>query len=691
MMSTTPTKDSSSGEDIRTFRIHRTFKDRINDDGSASPSTAPDFNPGAVVVQVARLPVDPLASIRLALSEDSAPAGSCVTERHASLLASKDSQWGKLPPSAIAAAAVELERLRAVRQFVKALPDAVVAAKGQSNAAGSPAQGIFASPDRPLGSSPLQGVAPSTLGSSPQPTGLPSIQRKGRGALRSGSGTETGCKSSSSTIAALRAMRSTSGSVALGREGKKALAELFTHWAIHFKNEPPIGGNGDAQADQPTFPSSRTKVFSYDVDRRVSLATDPSVVGILRSATVYEGWLAPVQADTETESGETPRRAIPSHDEGLRKVELSDLRLVDPVPTHIDPLIPCGEIEPRGCCVVVFQRCLQVCGGEKASAQKAGLEITRLAAEAREKVAKANSSSLERQVVQVVKEMIEVPGSAETMESTVLTLQGVSTPILSQYLEKLWLLYIPFRKYNSTNENGDGSSPAPTQPEMEEFHLRAFTLLLRYFSLAGGTEDCDHNSGFHASIHPRLAVALRQYLGVEAECFASPLNTNQPYFCSLFPDTDVWFGSLGLFWDFHPSEGSFHVNPPFETHVMLRTAKKLSSLLDAPNAGPLSFFVVLPAWEHGKMDETVEILRGKFCVRYAIVPSSQCTYVDGHQHVLQESSFVIRSDTHSFLLQNEAGRRKWPAEGFDTAIGEWVGSLAGISIAGPLKRGREEE
>jgi hypothetical protein len=51
-------------------------------------------------------------------------------------------------------------------------------------------------------------------------------------------------------------------------------------------------------------------------------------------------------------------------------------------------------------------------------------------------------------------------------------------------------------------------------------------------------------------------------MGVSVECFASPLNCHLPAFCSAFPDTDAAFGSLGSFFDFFPTEGSFQVNPP---------------------------------------------------------------------------------------------------------------------------------
>ena len=54
---------------------------------------------------------------------------------------------------------------------------------------------------------------------------------------------------------------------------------------------------------------------------------------------------------------------------------------------------------------------------------------------------------------------------------------------------------------------------------------------------------------------------LEERLGVCFECFASPFNCRFPRFCSAFGDTDRPFGSVGSFFDFHPTQGSFEVRP----------------------------------------------------------------------------------------------------------------------------------
>jgi hypothetical protein len=108
-------------------------------------------------------------------------------------------------------------------------------------------------------------------------------------------------------------------------------------------------------------------------------------------------------------------------------------------------------------------------------------------------------------------------------------------------------------------------------------------------------------------------------------------------FCSLYPDTDAAFGSLGSFFDFeacsgcyevlcplllrlhlsHEFELRFQVNPPFISEIMLGVALRLEQLLDkseVKRAGSvasgdgtcacspaLAFIVFVPGWTESPM------------------------------------------------------------------------------------------
>lgn len=91
-------------------------------------------------------------------------------------------------------------------------------------------------------------------------------------------------------------------------------------------------------------------------------------------------------------------------------------------------------------------------------------------------------------------------------------------------------------------------------------------------------------------------------LEVNIECFASPLNwqTSGGY-CSAFADCDYWFGSLGSFFDFYPTEaGSYEVNPPFMIHGCAVEDHLLRIFAHCANQLALSFVIVYPTphfWE----------------------------------------------------------------------------------------------
>ena len=121
---------------------------------------------------------------------------------------------------------------------------------------------------------------------------------------------------------------------------------------------------------------------------------------------------------------------------------------------------------------------------------------------------------------------------------------------------------------------------------------RIGSLLVRYEALAGG--------GYQAALNGASFSALQEHWGVEMECFASPLNCRFRRYCSAFPDTDVWFGSSGSFFEFSPSSGSFEANPPFVPSVVEAMTKHMQRLLSAAEerGDALSFIVVIPTWQH---------------------------------------------------------------------------------------------
>jgi hypothetical protein len=172
--------------------------------------------------------------------------------------------------------------------------------------------------------------------------------------------------------------------------------------------------------------------------------------------------------------------------------------------------------------------------------------------------------------------------------------------------------------------------------------------------------------------------ALKETLGVTFECFASPLNCMFGTYCSAFPDTDSAFGSVGSFFDFLPTSGSFEANPPFIRPVMAAMVRHIEQLLVAPNAGPLSFVVIVPGWL--EMEAWSLLQESKHKRLEMLVAAKDHGYCSGAQHQRKDRYLEAPYDTAVFVLQNEKGRKRWPVpEGF---VGVLQGAMAQVCVLG---------
>lgn len=172
---------------------------------------------------------------------------------------------------------------------------------------------------------------------------------------------------------------------------------------------------------------------------------------------------------------------------------------------------------------------------------------------------------------------------------------------------------------------------------------------------------------------------LQKLFGVEAECFASPLNVTLDKFCSVAFDTDRFFGSAGSFWKFpgrdprwsSPDQdilrggGSYEANPPFVEEVMDEMAVRIIALLrDAEQRNvPLSFCVIVPGWG-GDWKLLKEFTNSEFSRPspgfYLVLDRKKHNYRPGMQHRAAYDEQPSNVETFVFFLQTAAGARKWP-------------------------------
>jgi len=196
--------------------------------------------------------------------------------------------------------------------------------------------------------------------------------------------------------------------------------------------------------------------------------------------------------------------------------------------------------------------------------------------------------------------------------------------------------------------------------ELSIFHMRLFALIQRYYCLSIN-EPTGNGSGFHAALTEKVFTYLTRAFGVEMECFASPFNCHFRTFCSVFPDTDQWFGSLGSFFDFRPIQGSFEWNPPFLEDLMKEGAQRMLEILKKGDH-PVSFFIVLPDWTRPPTP-CITMLQGEpfreFLRNEQKQPKGNDEWLDGYQHENKPRHFVAPWDGRFFFVQNDLGAKTW--------------------------------
>lgn len=207
-----------------------------------------------------------------------------------------------------------------------------------------------------------------------------------------------------------------------------------------------------------------------------------------------------------------------------------------------------------------------------------------------------------------------------------------------------------------------------------ELNLRLVVMLQRYFNV-GGAIDSVAEGGWHGAVPPRVMRSLKDTFGVNSEAFASPLNATFTRYCSAFADTDSVFGSCGSFFDTVPV-GVMEANPPFDHAVAVRMAQRMNDTLRGNTSA--GFVVILPYSDRGvplpSVSAVVEELRGGgFVAAETSVSWQDCDFVDGSQHVAQNTSFLARLDTRIFVLQGVAHAAEAAAR-LEKVVSVWRGA-----------------
>ncbi|EER18010.1 conserved hypothetical protein, partial [Perkinsus marinus ATCC 50983] len=162
---------------------------------------------------------------------------------------------------------------------------------------------------------------------------------------------------------------------------------------------------------------------------------------------------------------------------------------------------------------------------------------------------------------------------------------------------------------------------------------RIWLLLHRYNTLFGSK--CGEGRGWQLATPAEAMELMQVRYGVSHECFASPLNATMPSFCSLFYDTDRFFGSVGSFFRLPTTDfpHACEIGPPYEPGLMLKAARKVEKILAETCK---TFVFVVPDWEDCESIDTVK--QSKYNVGNLSLRKEEHRYKNGFQHmVLKES------------------------------------------------------
>ena len=187
---------------------------------------------------------------------------------------------------------------------------------------------------------------------------------------------------------------------------------------------------------------------------------------------------------------------------------------------------------------------------------------------------------------------------------------------------------------------------------------RMFSMVLRYETAA------ESKLGTPFALPPTAFEILRSEFGITHECFASPLDCTHSSFCSLFPDTDVFFGSRGSFFDFEPSRGSFVVHTSPDTQLMQDACDHMVHLLSSSDEA-LSFCLVVPADRLVPITDLIGTEKTTLVRHCTVLPRGRHCFMSGSQHrpegkgEQQVRTVVDKGDSQLYWLQNDSGATTW--------------------------------
>ena len=152
------------------------------------------------------------------------------------------------------------------------------------------------------------------------------------------------------------------------------------------------------------------------------------------------------------------------------------------------------------------------------------------------------------------------------------------------------------------------------------------------------------------------------------ECFASSINSESNIFCSLYYDTEKYFGSIGSFFNVQLVRGFYSFNPPYQVDIIETGILKIFDFFENTNED-LGFIITIPIWDNNgkKYMEDNDLKNNNDVIEYAdfeimnlikeskyfnglkMISKDEFTYIDHNFHLFKNTTI---QNTYIILLSN---------------------------------------
>ena len=179
-----------------------------------------------------------------------------------------------------------------------------------------------------------------------------------------------------------------------------------------------------------------------------------------------------------------------------------------------------------------------------------------------------------------------------------------------------------------------------------------YCILLRYFTLGSNNNQL--------AVSPKRMTQMKDKHNLCFESFASAINFNSQYFCSVYPDLERYFGSFGNFFSVNFIKGCFNFNPPFQEDIINLGIKKIFYHLNKSDE-KLKFIITIPVWDkEGKKEFGIEdnysdlpiikeIKSSKFLESIEAISKENFDY---HDYIFNLVKNVTIQNTYLIILSN---------------------------------------